>query len=84
MKRSKLMRLSAVVMVAAILAFSGFFAGRASAYQGHMWSALDHLNAALDQLQDATPDKDGHRANAIELVQQAINQTNAGISAGSR
>lgn len=67
-----------------MLACSGFFAGRASAYQGHMWSALDHLNAALAQLNAATPDKAGHRVNAISLTQQAINQTNAGIAAGAR
>lgn len=71
-------------MIAVTLACSGFFAGRASAYQGHMWSALDHLNAALGQLRAATPDKEGHRANAIGLAEQAIDQTNAGIGAGAR
>lgn len=82
--RSKLLRLSAVIMVAAVLAFSGFFAGRASAYQGHMWSALNNLNAALNQLKIATPDKAGHRVNAINLVNQAISEVNLGIQAGAR
>ncbi len=82
--RSKLVRLSAVIVVAAMLAFSGFFAGRAYAYQTHMWSAMDHLKAALNQLQIATPDKAGHRVNAINLVNQAISQVNLGIQAGAR
>jgi hypothetical protein len=44
-----------------------------------MQRALDALNNAENQLQIATPDKGGHRENAINLVKQAINETNLGI-----
>jgi hypothetical protein len=44
--------------------------------------ALDAMNVAQNQLQIAAPDKGGHRVNAINLVQQAIDETNLGIQAG--
>jgi hypothetical protein len=51
--------------------------------QPHMQAALDHLKNARNNLVQATADKGGHRANAIKLVDQAINEVNAGIAAGS-
>lgn len=60
----------------------GVGAGIAVADQPHMQQALDALNAAQNQLQIATPDKAGHRLNALNLVRQAINETNLGIQAG--
>lgn len=66
------------------MGFSVFGAGTAWAYQGHMYAALDHLQQSLNQLQVAIPDKDGHRVNAINLVQQAINEVNLGIQAGAQ
>ena len=59
-------------------------AGTAFAVQTHMVNARGNLNAALNQLNAATPDKGGHRANAINLVQQAIQQVNLGIQAGAQ
>jgi hypothetical protein len=56
--------------------------GAAFAYQGHMWNAKNDLVAALGQLQAAVPDKGGHRVNAINLTQQAISETQAGIRFG--
>lgn len=51
--------------------------------QPHMQSALDHLKDAKSNLEKATPDKGGHRVKALELVNTAISEVNAGIKAGS-
>jgi len=47
--------------------------------QPHMRAALDALRTAKRHLDLATPDKGGHRAKAIDLVNSAINETQAGI-----
>jgi hypothetical protein len=57
-------------------------AGVALAVQSHMLAARSALNNALTQLNAAEPDKGGHRVNAINLVNQAIGEVNAGIQAG--
>jgi hypothetical protein len=54
-------------------------ANGALAYQGNMEQALAALRDALGSLREATPNKGGHRANAIQLVQQAIAEVEAGI-----
>ena len=54
--------------------------GTAMAGQPHMVNARADLEAALHQLQVAAADKGGHRDNAINLVNQAITEVNAGIS----
>jgi hypothetical protein len=51
--------------------------------QNHMRNARADLQAAWSQLNVATHDKAGHRANAMNLIDQAINQVNLGIAAGS-
>ncbi|MGA8535198.1 MAG: hypothetical protein WB615_13910 [Candidatus Tumulicola sp.] len=51
--------------------------------QVHMRNARADLQAAASQLNAATHDKAGHRAQALNLVDQAINQVNLGISAGA-
>ena len=48
--------------------------------QPHMKAALEHLKKAKESLEKATADKGGHRAKAIELVNQAIEQTEKGIN----
>jgi hypothetical protein len=58
--------------------------GSAWAYQTHMHSALNALTKAQQQLQAAIPDKDGHREQAMNLVGQAISQTQQGIAAGAK
>lgn len=59
---------------------AGFVAGCASGSgQPHMTAALDHLRAAKSQLESAMTDKGGHRAQAIELVDQAIAEVQSGI-----
>jgi hypothetical protein len=47
-----------------------------------MRAALRSLNAASDSLNAALPDKGGHRANALSLVQSAIGEVQAGCMAG--
>lgn len=82
MRISKL-RLSVGVACLAFI-FSLLGAGTAYAYQTHMFNARDDLQQAHNQLQIAVPDKDGHRVNAINLVEQAMNEVNLGIQAGAQ
>jgi len=48
--------------------------------QPNMQAARGHLISARNSLQRATPDKGGHRVNAIGLVNRAIAEVNAGIA----
>lgn len=50
--------------------------------QPHMQAALDALNAAKGNLENAADDKGGHRRKAIELVNAAIDEVQLGIKAG--
>jgi hypothetical protein len=50
--------------------------------QPHMQAALGALTSARNNLDKAEADKGGHRAKAIDLVKQAIDEVNAGITAG--
>ena len=54
----------------------------AKANQPYMQGALDALQNARWNLQHAEHDKGGHRANALNLVNQAINEVQAGIAVG--
>ena len=49
--------------------------------QPHMQAALDALQSARNNLDKANADKGGHRANAIQLVNDAIAQVRLGIQA---
>ena len=49
--------------------------------QPHMQAALDALQSARNNLDKANADKGGHRANAIQLVNDAIAEVRAGIQA---
>jgi hypothetical protein len=44
-----------------------------------MERTLSALSLALSSLSESTADAGGHRAKAVELIQQAINETQAGI-----
>ena len=78
MQISKLRLAVAGVITAAGFSLAG--AGVAYAIQPHMISARDHLNQSLSDLQNADPgDTGGHREQAIEMVQLAINQVTEGI-----
>ncbi|MBI3810689.1 MAG: hypothetical protein HY283_00560 [Nitrospirae bacterium] len=47
--------------------------------QPHMKGALESLKRAKVQLEKAAPDKGGHRATAMKLVDQAIEEVKAGM-----
>lgn len=51
--------------------------------QPNMRTALDHLQSAKRNLQSASADKGGHRQNAIDLVNRAIDEVNRGIAAAN-
>lgn len=77
----------ALAFVVAVLTFVGasavaYSAGSSSAAaQPHMESALGYLHQALQELNAATSDKGGHRNQAVKAVEEAINQTKAGMNA---
>jgi len=71
------------VASAAILLGVGFSAGCVIAAQPHMNNALHALENAQAQLQEASSDKAGHRANALRLINEAVGEVQAGIAAGS-
>ena len=63
----------------------GFFASvsfiaPANADQPRMEAALRDLRAAKESLDKAENNRGGHRARAIELVEQAIAEVKAGIA----
>jgi uncharacterized iron-regulated protein len=51
--------------------------------QPHMQAALAHLTDARNDLVNATADKGGHRAKALDLVNKAIAEVNLGIAAAN-
>lgn len=63
---------------AALFLFAAVIIARAD--QPFMHSARADLQTAKKELQAATADKGGHRAKAIELVNSAIGEVNAGIA----
>lgn len=73
---------SALFLIVALA--GGFVAGRAHAAQPHMTAALDHLRNARQELRAAASDKGGHRERAIDIVNDAIAQVEAGIAYGRR
>ena len=79
--KSAKLRMTAVV--AGSMLAGALIGGSAMAYQGHMWNALHALQNADNQLQMAAPDKGGHRVNAINLVNEAIGEVQAGIAVGA-
>jgi hypothetical protein len=54
----------------------------AKANQPYMQAALNSLQNARWNLQHAEHDKGGHRANALNLVNQAIDEVQTGIAVG--
>jgi hypothetical protein len=69
----------AVVVLLGLVAIAG-----AVPDQPNMQAARANLQTAKSELQAATPDKGGHRANAIGLVKNAISEVNAGIAFANR
>jgi hypothetical protein len=82
MSQSKLTRrgfAAAAVTGVAAIGMLGASAKSAEAYQGNMERALSSLYQALGSLRESTPNKGGYRARAMDLVQQAISETQAGV-----
>jgi hypothetical protein len=50
--------------------------------QTHMEAALNFLQSARSDLDKATADKGGHRANALNFVNRAIDEVKRGFEAG--
>jgi hypothetical protein len=83
MSQSKLTRrgfAAAAATGVAAIGLLGVSAKSADAYQGNMERALSSLNQALDSLRESTANKGGHRARAMDLVRQAMDETQAGIA----
>jgi hypothetical protein len=49
------------------------------AAQPHMHESLTLMKSAMSELKAATPDKGGHRAKAMNLLKQAMDEVQAGI-----
>jgi hypothetical protein len=65
--------------LAAALVFAAVSFATASPDQPNMQAARADLATAKRELQRATANKGGHRANAIRLINSAIAEVNAGI-----
>lgn len=57
----------------------GLFTGQVIAEQGNMDAAANHLRQAIQSLNQATPNKGGHRERALGLAQQALDEVEEGI-----
>jgi hypothetical protein len=82
MSQSKLTRrgfAAAAATGVATIGLLGATGKTADAYQGNMERALSSLYQALGSLRESTANKGGHRAKAMDLVRQAIDETQAGI-----
>jgi hypothetical protein len=69
---------SFLILTAIIVASSStlLYAG-----QPHMENALGNLRAARHQLEVARHDKGGHRERAIQIIDNAISEVEAGMAA---
>jgi hypothetical protein len=68
-------------LVATVAVLVGAFAGQAWAeQQPHMRDALAALDRAVTSLEQASHDKGGHRAKALDLAKQARDEVKAGIA----
>lgn len=77
-RRQALGRLTIIPVSAGAL--DALFARPVSAEQQvHMQAAKENLQAALGHLEQATPDKGGHRVAAIKATKSAIEHVEKGI-----
>ena len=72
--------MKARTLFAALFLFGTVAIAGAVGDQPNMKAARADLGTAKRELQLATPDKGGHRVNAISLINQAIGEVNAGIA----
>jgi hypothetical protein len=76
MSSQMLLKIFLIIVVCSLF----FVSGRVSADQPHMRAALNALRNARNELQIASTNKGGHRAKAIDLINQAITQVEKGIA----
>lgn len=81
--RSRLTRFGIVLTIALMSLASRELYAQGNQPQPHMQAALQHLRQAAEELQRADQGKGGHRAQALNLTQQAINHGQAGIEYGN-
>ncbi|HEY3890178.1 MAG TPA: hypothetical protein VGL73_16500 [Caulobacteraceae bacterium] len=79
------MRAKAALVAGALVMATGagYGIGFAQGGQPHMQNALGDLQAARGELNAALRDKGGHRTAAVNLVNQAIVQVQAGLAVGA-
>jgi hypothetical protein len=75
--RKKWLQLTLIVLIIAVAGWAVM--PMAYGEQSHMQKALGHLKSARNQLAQATHDKGGHRVRAMALIEQAMNEVEAGI-----
>ena len=73
---------AAGVLALAAVASAGYAVGQV--HQPHMEKALGDLQDARNELNLATRDKAGHRARAVQLVDETIGEVRAGMAAGEQ
>src|ERR1051326_5401108 len=79
-RRRRMKFRSIFTLLAILVVVLGYAAGCATGGQPHMTGALDDLRSARPELQAANENKGGHRERALELVDQAIGEVQAGIN----
>jgi hypothetical protein len=76
--------LTSTMLGAALLCSAALVALAQQEYQPNMGAALQHLREAEQELQRASSDKGGHRVQAIQLINQAEREVQAGIDFDSQ
>jgi hypothetical protein len=76
----KNLAIAAITTLAAVAAFTVQVPAQAN--QPNMKAALVSLNQAKQSLEKAAHDKGGHRVKAIQLIDEAMREVEAGIDAG--
>jgi hypothetical protein len=66
-------------LLAILIVVVGYATGCATGGQPHMQAALDHLRSARAELEASGTNKGGHRERALEMVDNAISEVQAGI-----
>lgn len=80
----KLTTFALIALFATALGRDAFVSSASAEAQPKMHEALESLKSAVRSLEQATHDKGGHRAKAIELTRSAIGQVEAGIKFDNR
>ena len=72
----------AIIAILCVVITLGVLIQNARADQGNMHNALDSLRSARYSLNEARGAKGGHREEALDLVNRAIEQVKQGIAVG--